>query len=114
MCDFKKYAQEYVKASEILRREGINPEVPGYEFLKRAIVVYIIEKPEIKEKLLLEVKKGMVIPANKDLDMQDKIERKGIEERQQVEQWMIEAAKSVGVDIPLIHYIKKLADEIEK
>ena len=114
MCDFKKYPQEYVKASEILRKEEISQEMPGYEFLKRAIVVYRIEKPETKEKLLLEVKKGMVIPANKDFNMQDKIERKGIKEREQVEQWMIEAAKSVGVNIPLMEYIKKLAKKIEE
>lgn len=107
MCDFAKYPELYQKANAVLRNEGINPEVPGYELLKRAIVVYIVEKPENKEQLLKEVKQKMLIPANKDLNLANK------GKRGKTEQWMVEAIRSEGVDNPLMDYIKKLAKEIE-
>lgn len=107
MCKISNYPGLLARANEILRREGINPEMPGCELLKRAIVVYKVGEGVSKEDLLQEVETGILIPANKDLNL----ESKG--GRQQTEQWMVEAAKSVGVDIPLMDYIKQLADETE-
>ena len=108
MCKMAEYPKLYTKASEILRREKINTTIPGYEFLKRAIVIYCVEKGPSKEKLIEIIKKeGMVIPINKDLSLK----RKG--KREEIEQWMIEAIKSAGVNISLMEYIKKLAEEIK-
>lgn len=105
MCKISDYAGLLARANATVRGEKINPEIPGYELLKRAIVVYKVEKGISKEDLLREVTTGLLIPANKDLNLADK------GERGETEQWMIEAAKSVGVDIPLMDYIKQLADE---
>lgn len=107
MCKISNYPGLLAKANETLRREEISSEIPGYELLKRAIVVYKVENGISKEDLLQEVKTGILIPANKDLNL----ENKG--EREQTEQWMIEAAKSIGIHIPLMEYIKQLADETD-
>ena len=50
----------------------------------------------------------MIIPANKDLSFENKKDKN----RDEAEQWMIEAIKSAGIDIPLMEYIKQLAEEI--
>ena len=114
MCKVSKYPGLYSNANEVLRREGINPSMPGYEFLKRAIVIYKVEGMQKKEKFLSDIKEGRVIPANKCFNFEDKRDRKeGLEERDEVEQWMIEAAKSAGVDIPLMQYIKQLSEELK-
>lgn len=105
MCRIANYPGLYSKANELLRREGINSEMPGYEFLKRAIVIYKVEGEQPKEEFLAEIKEGILIPANKDLNAQNK------KSRDEVEQWMIEAIKSAGIDIPLMEYIKQLAEE---
>ena len=106
MCKISNYPGLYSNANEILRREGISSEMPGYEFLKRAIVIYKVDGEQPKGQFLSEIKEGMLIPANKDMNFANK------EDRDDVEQWMIEAAKSVGIDIPLMEYIKQLAEEI--
>lgn len=109
MCKISDYPGLYTKANEILRKEGINASIPGYEFLRRAIVIYKVEKVASIEKLVTELKnEGIVIPANKDLDFNKK------SERDEVEQWMIEALKSAGIDTPLIKYIVQIADELGK
>lgn len=107
MCKISEYPGLYAKTQEVLRSERISKEIPGYELLRRAIVIYKVEGDMKKEKFLEEVEKGVVIPANKDLNLESK------EGRNQTEQWMIEAIKSVGVDISLMEYIKQLANEIK-
>lgn len=106
MCKVSNYPGLYIKANAILRNEKISPEMPGYEFLKRAIVIYKVEGEQPKEQFLAEIKEGILIPANRDLNFENK------KNREEVEQWMIEAVKSVGIDIPLMEYIKQLAEEI--
>ena len=102
MCNFSEYPGLYAKANGFLRNEGIKPEMPGYELLKRAIVICNVEGEMPKEKLLEKVKEGMVIPSNRSLK----------KERDEAEQWMIEAIKSVGIDIELEEFIKQLSDEL--
>lgn len=107
MCKMSNYPGLYSKANEILRKEGINSSIPGYEFLRRAIVICKIDKIASIEKLVAELKEaGIVIPANKDLDLGSK------SDRDSVEQWMIEAMKGAGIDTPLMEYIKQLASEL--
>lgn len=106
MCKIADYPGLYSKANEILRGEGISSEMPGYEFLKRAIVIYKVDGEQPKEKFFSEIKEGMLIPANRDLSFENK------KDRDEVEQWMIEAVKSAGIDVPLMEYIKQLAEEI--
>ena len=108
MCKISSYPGLYSKANEILRGEEISPEMPGYEFLKRAIVIYRVDGEQPKEKFFSEIKEGMIIPANKDLGFENKKDKN----RDEAEQWMIEAIKSAGIDIPLMEYIKQLAEEI--
>ena len=84
-----------------------NCSIPGYEFIRRAIVIYKVEEKISKEELIISLKEeGIVIPANKDLNFQNK------SERDELEQWMIEAIKSIGIDIDLMEYIKQLSSEI--
>lgn len=105
MCKISNYPGWYIKANETLRRERINPEMPGYEFLKRAIVIYKVEGEMPKEQFLSEIKEGILVPSNKDLKLKNK------KEREEVEQWMIEAMKSIGIETSLMDYIKQLANE---
>jgi len=107
MCRIANYPKLYIKANEILRVEGLKPDMPGYELLKRAIVIYKVEGNEDKDKFFEEVQKGIVIPANKYVSLKNKDGRK------QVEQLMIEAIKSVGIDISLMEYIEMLAGKFE-
>lgn len=106
MCRIANYPKLYTKANEILRREGLKPDMPGYELIKRAIVIYKVEGNEDKDKFFEEVRKGIVIPANKYLNNKKKAGRNI------TEQWMIEALKSEGIDISLMEYIEMLAEKI--
>ena len=106
MCKISNYPGLYSKANEILRCEGLSSEMPGYEFLRRAIVILKVNGEQSREQFLSEIKEGILVPANKDINFANKMER------DEVEQWMIETIKSVGIDIPLMNYIKQLADEI--
>lgn len=105
MCKISNYPGLYSKANEILRGEGINSQMPGYEFLKRAIVIYLVEGEMPKDKFLSEVREGILVPANRDLKLKNK------KDREEVEQWMIEAMKSVGIESSLMGYIRQLASE---
>lgn len=106
MCKISNYPGLYSKANEVLRIEKIKEEMPGYEFLKRAIVIYKVDGEKPKEMFLAEIKEGMLIPANRGLSFENK------KDRDEVEQWMIEAVKSAGIDVPIMEYIKQLATEI--
>ena len=108
MCKIADYPGLYIKANELLRVEGISSEMPGYEFLKRAIVIFKVEGPQPKKQFLAEIKNGMLIPANKGLNDLKEDE----ENRDEVEQWMIEAIKSAGINTQLMEYIRQLSEEI--
>ena len=105
MCKISDYPELYIRANETLRLEGISPEIPGYELLKRAIVIYKVEGQIEKERFLKEVERGVVIPYNRDLSFEKR------ERINKVEQWMTEAAKSIGVNIPSMEYVRQLANQ---
>ena len=105
MCKISDYPELYIRANETLRLEGISPEIPGYELLKRAIVIYKVEGQIEKERFLKEVGKGMVIPYNRDLSLEKR------ERINEIEQWIIEAIKSVGVNISSMEYVKQLTNQ---
>ena len=83
-----------------IREEGINPLVPGFELLKRALVIYKIDGfgPDFLE----NVKEGMVVPVN-----ETKSKKRG-----PAEQWMVEAIKMQSIDVPLKEYIENLANRL--
>lgn len=109
MCKIADYPGLYSRANELLRREGISPQVPGYELLRKAIVTQKVEGKVSLE----EISKGMVIPSNKDINLEKK-------NRTAEMQWMIEAVRSIGVEDEsdanpeetLNRYIQQLAFEI--
>lgn len=107
MCKIADYPELYAKANEILRRDRISPQMPGYELLRKAIVTQKIEGKISLE----EVTRGMVIPCNKDINLEKK-------NRTAEKQWMVEAIKSVGIgenedaEVALIKYIEQRAQEL--
>lgn len=103
MCKIAEYPELYNRAEELLREKGLDRVDPGYEFLRKAIVISKVEgEKNTKKQLLKEVSKGMVVPSNKKLK----------KSRDRVEQWMIEALKSVSIDIELMDFIKQMAKKI--
>ena len=108
MCKIADYPNLYANTNEILRRDGMNPQMPGYELIRKAIVTQKVEG----EVSLEEITKGMVIPCNKDIDL----ERKN---RTPEMQWMIEAFKSIGfgenenVEVALKKYIERCAQKLD-
>lgn len=109
MCKIADYPGWYSKAKEILRREGIDPTMPGYEFLRRALVIYKVEDKIDKKELFKQIKEGVVVPANKGMQFKEEEAK----ERDEVEQWIIEAIRSAGIDLPILEYIKQLSDELK-
>ncbi len=106
MCKIVEYPGLYSNANALLRREGLDSTMPGYEFLKRGIVIYKIEGKLPKAEFFQQVKEGMVVPVNRNTHFSKN------EEHDNVEQWMIESIRSAGIKIELIEYIKQLADEL--
>lgn len=108
MCKIAEHPELYAKANEVLRRDGISSQMPGYELLRKAIVTQKVEGKVSLE----EVTRGMVIPCNKDIDL----ERKN---RTPEMQWMIEAFKSIGfgenenVEVALKKYIEQCAQKLD-
>lgn len=103
MCEITRYPGLYNRANALLRREKINPQVPGYELLKIAIVIWHVEKSYSWKELLKKVKdEGKVIPSNKEL----------VSAKDEVEQWMLEAIKAAGIDISVEKYVKQLSEEL--
>ena len=100
MCDFANYPEMYFNAGYLLRRSGIKPLVPGFELLRRALVVYKVSGPG--PNFLKQVRNGMVIPSNE-------IKKK---KREPEVQWMVEAMKMENIDIPLMEYIETLAEQL--
>lgn len=103
MCKMKNYPGLYIKAKEVVRRTGINPEMPGYEMLAIAIVIYKVEGlKQLYQKVAEEIS---VVPGQKPLDKKE-------EERHPVQQWMTEAMKSIGINYnDVINFVEKLAND---
>lgn len=100
MCKMKNHPQMYNRAREMVRSTGINPEMPGYEMLIKAIVTYKVDGPE---NIYANIaKETSVIPAQKDLE----------KNQHPVKQMMTESMKSIGSkQNDVMVFIKKLADE---
>lgn len=90
MCErvkVKDYPGLVMKATEAVRLKRINPALPGYEMLIKAIVIYIVEGPtNLYDNVADETS---VIPGLKPLT-------EGEEERHPVKQYILEAMRSVG------------------
>lgn len=99
MCKIAEYPQYYSAADYQLRNLGMNRSMPGYELLKRGIVNCVVEKNIAKEQLLKNVKKGVVIPMKN-------LPKNG---RDAAEQLMLEAIKSIGIEIPVYEFVKQIA-----
>ena len=102
MCKISDYPGLYAKTDEYLRRESINHTIPGYEFLRKAIVIRKVEGRILSEELFEKIKEGSVVPANE----------KKPDDRDDVEQWMLEAIRSAGIDISVESFIDQIANEI--
>ena len=103
MCKIKDYPGLYLKAREVVRLTGINPEMPGYEMLVKAIVIYKVEGPErLYEKVAEE---SSVVPGQRALDEQE-------EKRHPVQQRLIESMKGIGIEYDdVIYFIEELANK---
>ena len=99
MCKISNYPDLYMKTVGILREEGINPTVPGYELLRKALIIYKINGPG--PNFFEEVRMGRVIPASEVK-----------KSRTPEEQWMVEAIKMKNINIPLMEYIKRLSERL--
>ena len=101
MCKMKDYSGLYLKAKEAVRLTGINPEMAGYEMLVKAIVIYKVDGPErLYEKV---AEQCSVIPYQKPLG-------ENAQKRHPVEQLIVEAVKSVGIEFEeLMLFIDDLA-----
>lgn len=95
MCEISNYPHLYMKVEEELRHEGIKKEIPGFEFLRRAIVINKIEGMKDKKKFLEDVGKGVVIPSS-EIDFKEKEKRKK-RTITPIEQWMVEALRSADI-----------------
>lgn len=104
MCKISNYPGLYIKAKEVVRRIGINPVMPGYEMLIKAIVTC---KVQGTENLYSEVEKeSSVVPALKGLTPEE-------EERPPVKQMILESMRSVGIkDESVKMFVQELADQI--
>ena len=103
MCKIKDYPGLYMKGKEAVRSIGINPAMPGYEMLIKAIVIC---KVQGTKDLYNEVANEMsVVPGQKPLTEKE-------EERHPVKQMILEAMRSVGIEDNVKMFIQELADRI--
>ena len=98
MCKIADYPAIYARVEEQLRLEGIPKDTPGHELLKKAIVIYKVDKFP-KKQLLNEIEKISLIPACRVSG-----------ERSNAEQWMVESLKAVSIDDDLMILFKAEID----
>ena len=105
MCiKMREYPGLYMKALEIVRATGISSEMPGYEMLVKAIVIYKVQG--IKELYQNVAEASSVVPSQKPLTS-------GEEERHPVKQRILESMRSVGIEEDDVKsFIKELAAKI--
>lgn len=127
MCDIRKYPDHYSKADWILRVMKINQETAGYELLRRAIVVWEVEKTEITEKALqgtkslsekeknAKIEEELVNRVRKMADMQICKNRLIKNDRCAESQAMIEsirASSENGVKISILDFVNEITENI--
>lgn len=101
MCKIKDYPGLYVKAREQVRLTGIKSEMPGYEMLIKAAVIYKVEGNEnLYDKVAQECS---VIPNQGPL----------LKDRHPVEQMLIEAMRSIGIGYNnVLTFVAEIADNM--
>ena len=125
MCDIRKYPDYYSKAEWILRVMNVPKETAGYELLRRAIVVWKVEKTEITEKALkgtkslsdknAEIEEELVNRVREMADMQICKNRLIKNDRCAESQAMIEAIRASsknGVKISILDFVKEITENI--
>jgi len=104
MCiRMKEYPGLYLKAREVVRTTGINSEMPGYEMLVKAIVIYKVQGT--KELYQNVADASSVVPCRTPLTA-------GEEERHPVKQQILESMRSVGIEEEVKSFVKELASKI--
>lgn len=93
MCKISDYPKLYLKAEWRLIHEGIPKDVPGFEILKRAIVIYKVDGADDRNLFFEKVEKGIVIPASEVNFGEDK----KLPPFTLLKQWMIEAIAIAGL-----------------
>lgn len=101
MCKMNEYPGLYLQTQELLRMDGLNPSMPGYELLRKAIVICKIEGWD----------KNLFRKVEKEVDVVPSISPV-VTDKHPVEQWMIEALKAIGNQKSLREYITEKADFI--
>lgn len=103
MCKVKDYPELYKKARGIVRVTRINNSMPGYEMLIKAIVIC---KVQGTEDLYSETaRETSVVPVQRYLTRDEK-------KRHPVEQMILEAMRSSGIEDSVMDFIQKLANQI--
>ena len=97
MCKMSDYSGLYMKTAENLRHEGIKQDMPGFELLRKAIVICKIEGID---DILDKIQNETLIPDIKPV----------ITEKSPAEQWMVEAIRSVGISVSVISFIEDMAN----
>lgn len=100
----KDYPGILSKAQAIVRTTGINPTMPGYEMLVKAVVIAKVQKStqNIYNQVAIQ---SSVVPAFKPLTESE-------EERHPVKQMILESMRSAGIESDVKFFIKELAEEM--
>ena len=100
----KDYPGILSKAQAIVRTTGINPTMPGYEMLVKAVTIVKVQKNtnNIYNQVASQTS---VVPSFKPLTASE-------EERHPVKQLILECMRSSGIDSDVKFFIKELAEEL--
>lgn len=128
MCDIAKYPDLYNKTDWVLRLMKMNREMPGYELLRRAIVVWEVEGKKFETEVNKEIEEGRVQPEEHDILIERKIIQKVAEiapmqfskrlvvnDKNTFEQAMIESIRSVssyGVKLTILEFLTDVTEHI--
>lgn len=103
MCRMSDYPGLYMKAKELVRVTGINSAMPGYEMLIKAIVIYNVQGGDDLYNAVAE--EMSVVPGQRPLTVNE-------EDRHPVEQRILEAMRSAGIDDNVKGFIADLASQL--
>ncbi len=105
MCKIKDYAPLYTKAGGVLRHQGLNSQMPGFEILKVAIVVYKVRGNKYiadkdKEDFFEEVQLSMTSPIPSINPV--------VTDRHPIEQWILETLREKGIEDSAMSFIEDM------
>lgn len=128
MCDIAKYPDLYNKTDWVLRLMKMNKEMPGYELLRRAIVVWEVEGEKFETEVNKEIEEGRATPEEHDILIERKIiqkvgeiapmqfsKRLVVNDKNSFEQAMIESIRSVssyGVKLTILEFLVDVTEHI--